>query len=87
MVHDNNVRDLRGSRSRSDESIQTSVTRNEGLKYGKASQSPMAENVGDINLHNGAGDDTEMQTGHQFESVMPKSQRAADLNGVDWEGE
>jgi hypothetical protein len=77
--HNNNVRDLRGGKS-SDE------RKNDTLKYGKASQSPMAEGVGNINLHKGAGDDTDSQ-GHPNESVQPKNRRAADINGVEWRGE
>jgi hypothetical protein len=77
--YDNNVRDLRGSKP-SDE------RKNEPLKYGKASQSPMAERVGNINLHKGAGDDTDTQ-GHPDEAVQPKNRRAADINGVEWRGE
>ncbi len=41
---------------------------------------------GIINLHKGAGDDTETQ-GLPNESVPPKNQRAADINGVEWRGE
>jgi hypothetical protein len=77
--HNNNVRDLRGGKP-SDE------RKNDTLKYGKASQSPMAEGVGNINLHKGAGDDTDSQ-GHPSESVQPKNRRAADINGVEWRGE
>jgi hypothetical protein len=82
--YDNNVRDLRGNkpteRARSEREGDT-------LKYGKPSQSPMAENVGDINLHRGAGDDTDTQTGTPDEPVAPRSRRAADINGVEWRGE
>jgi hypothetical protein len=77
--YDNNVRDLRGGKP-SDE------RKNEPLKYGKASQSPMAEGVGNIDLHKGAGDDTDTQ-GHSDETVQPKNRRAADINGVEWRGE
>ena len=77
--YDNNVRDLRG-RGNEDQ------RKNDTLKYGKAAQSPMAENVGDINLHRGAGDDTDTQ-GHKDEPVQPKNRRAADINGVEWRGE
>jgi hypothetical protein len=77
--HNNNVRDLRGGKP-SDE------RRNDTLKYGKASQSPMAENVGNINLHKGAGDDTDTQ-GQPNENVQPQNRRAADINGVEWRGE
>jgi hypothetical protein len=46
----------------------------------------MAEGVGNIDLHKGAGDDTDTQ-GHPNEPVPPKSRRAADINGVEWRGE
>ena len=83
--YDNNVRDLRNRGNESDH--RKSETRNnETLKYGKASQSRMAENVGNIDLHKGAGDDTDVQ-GHKDEPVQPKNRRAADINGVEWRGE
>lgn len=75
--HNNNIRDLRGSKP---------ADRQETLKYGKSSQSPMAENVGNIDLHKGAGDDTDTQ-GHPHETVQPKNRRAADINGVEWRDE
>ena len=83
--YDNNVRDLR-SRGNEDEQRRDNARKNDTLKYGKASQSPMAENVGNINLHKGAGDDTDVQ-GHKDEPVQPKNRRAADINGVEWRGE
>jgi hypothetical protein len=83
--YNNNVRDLR-SRGNEDEQRRDNIRKNDTLKYGKASQSPMAENVGNINLHKGAGDDTDVQ-GHKDEPVQPKNRRAADINGVEWRGE
>jgi hypothetical protein len=77
--HNNNVRDIRGSKANDERRTDT-------LKYGKASQSPMAENVGNINLHKGAGDDTDTQ-GQPNESVQPKNRRSADINGVEWSEE
>jgi hypothetical protein len=91
--YDNNVRDLRsfkGLKGREDErrlGDQRSDERNrDTLRYGKPSQSPMAENVGNINLHKGAGDDTDTQ-GNPNDAVPPKNRRAADINGVEWRGE
>ena len=82
--HDNNVRDLRGRNL----SERANTERGSGpLKYGKASQSPMAENVGDIDLHKGAGDDTDTQTNNGQEPVTPRNRKAADINGVQWRGE
>ena len=87
--YDNNVRDLRsfkGLSGREESERRSEVRKNDTLKYGKPSQSPMAENVGDINLHKGAGDDTDTQ-GDPKEAVQPKNRRAADINGVEWRGE
>lgn len=53
---------------------------------GKSSQSPMAENVGEID-RNHAGTDTEIQNVSNDEPVKPASQRAADINGVEYEAE
>lgn len=55
------------------------------VEDGKSSQSPMAENVGDIDLHKGAGDDTDVQSSDHREPLRPLNRRAADINGVDWE--
>ena len=84
--YNNNVRDLRsfkGSSGIDPEERRSEVRKNDTLKYGKSSQSPMAERVGSIDLHKGAGDDTDTQ-GDPKEAVQPKSRRAADINGVEW---